>query len=165
MLPLGRRDKQLIPDTCGDVWRDSRRTNRMNPAEQNEENHQLLDAVIHLPAELPSMVFCVVVGGSVVQQCRERQVHRQRQTDRHEDNLNCRRWQMWLTQVSNPAPVGGSQLSWNTRLLSSDPFSRTTPRHEEQSSPSNTLMSHTAPRRGAGQHNNNQHQQVNDNIL
>lgn len=82
MLPLGRRDKQLIPDTCGDVWRDSRRTNRMNPAEQNEENHQLLDAVIHLPAELPSMVFCVVVGGSVVQQCRERQVHRQRQTDR-----------------------------------------------------------------------------------
>lgn len=85
MLPLGRRDKQLISDTCGDVWRDRRRTNRMNPAEQNEENirnHQLLDAAIHLPAELPSMVFCVVVCGSVVQQCRERQVHRQRQTDR-----------------------------------------------------------------------------------
>ncbi len=85
MLTPGRRDKQFISDTCGDLWRDSRWTNRMNPAEQNEENirnHQLLDAVIHLPAGLPSMVFCVVVWGSVVQQCRERQVHRQRQTDR-----------------------------------------------------------------------------------
>lgn len=41
----------------------------------------------------------------------------QTETDRHEETEDGRRWYMWLTQASNPAPVGGSRLKHQAAFL------------------------------------------------
>lgn len=55
-----------------------------NPLRKNKvkvRNDPPVDSVIQLPAELPSMVFCLEVWGSVVQRHGRRRIHKDTWTD------------------------------------------------------------------------------------